>query len=488
MSASTRDEQQVQTRSGAASGMPAAETTDVSELKKRMRGQILQPGDEAYDAARRIWNGMIDRRPVAIARCTGPADVMAAVRFAREQRLPIAVRGGGHNVAGNALSDGGLVIDLSQMRAVQVDRERSVARVSGGALLGDVDHEAQAFGLAVPLGAVSATGVGGLALHGGLGFLTRKYGLTADNLVAAEVVTADGELIRADERQHGDLLWALRGGGGSFGVVTSFEFKLHPVGPDVWFVMTFYPAAQAAAVLQAFRAYMPEAPDELMAIAIFWNAPEGDPIPAEHQGAPVLVVAGCWCGPLEQGERATRTLREIATPIADLSGPMPFVEAQQLFDADYPPGGRYYWKSLYVRDLTDEALTAMCAIGADRPTPHSTVELWALGGAMARVRPEATAFYQRQAPWLFTVEANWHDPAEDEANIAWVRRRYEQAQRFAAGGTYYNFAGFLEEGEALLAKTFGPNYKRLREVKARYDPENVFHHNLQIPVGKAEAV
>lgn len=454
---------------------------DLEELRTSLRGTILQSGDEGFEVARRIWNGMIDRRPAAIARCTGPADVIAAVRFARERKLPIAVRGGGHNVAGNAICEGGVVIDLSPMRSVRVDRERSVARVAGGALLGDVDHETQAFGLAVPLGAVSTTGVGGLSLHGGLGFLTRKYGLTADNLVSADVVTADGQLITADEHHHSDLLWALRGGGGSFGVVTSFEFRLHPVGPEIWLLLTFYPAAEGRKVTDFFRSFMAEAPDELMAIAIYWNAPEGEPIPEEHRGAPVIVVVGCWCGPLDEGERATRSLREIITPIADLSGPMPFVAAQQLFDADYPAGGRYYWKSLYLHELSDDALEFMHNMAAERPTPHSTVELWALGGAMARVRPEATAFFHRDSPWLLTIEANSFDPATDEANIAWVRRRFDDAKRFSHGGTYFNFAGFLEGGEELLAKSFGANYPRIRKIKAKYDPENIFHYNLKIP-------
>jgi FAD/FMN-containing dehydrogenase len=454
----------------------------IAEFRKNLRGTILGPGDEGYDGARRIWNGMIDRRPAAIARCTGSADVMAAVRFARERRLPIAVRSGGHNVAGNSICEGGLVIDLTPMRGVRVDHSRSVVRVGGGALLGDIDHEAQAFGLAVPVGAVSETGIGGLALHGGLGFLTRKYGLTADNLVSADLVTADGKLITADERNYPELFWALKGGGGNFGVVTSFEFSVHPLGPDVFFLLTFYPASAAERVLAAFRSFMPSAPDELMAIAIYWSAPQGEPIPQEHRGAPVMVVVGCWCGPLNQGEEATQSLRRIATPIADLSGTMPYLEAQQLFDPDYPKGLRYYWKSLYLDELSDDAIRLACDAGADRPTPLSTVEVWALGGAMGRVRPEATPFYHRGAPFLLTIEANAHDPATDEANIAWARRWHQDATRFSQGGTYFNFGGFWEGGEEMLAQSFGANYPRLREVKTKYDPENIFHHNLRIPV------
>jgi FAD/FMN-containing dehydrogenase len=463
---------------------PAPNPGAIEALRGRLRGAILQSGDDGYDGARRIWNGMIDRHPAMIARCTGAADVMAAVRFVREQQMPVAVRCGGHNVAGNAVCDDGLVIDLTSMRGVRVDPSRSVVRVGGGALLGDIDHEAQAFGLAVPVGAVSETGIGGLALHGGLGFLTRKYGLTADNLISADMVTAEGKLISADEESHPDLLWALRGGGGNFGVVTSFEFRLWPVGPEIYFVLTFYPAAEAAKILERIRSFMPGAPEELTAIALYWNAPEGEPIPEAHRGAPVIVVVGCWCGPLNEGERATQPLRQITRPIADASGPMPYVEAQRLFDADYPKGRRYYWKSLYLDDLSDDAVRLACEAGADRPTQLSTVEVWALGGAMGRVPPEATAFYHRQAPFLLTIEANAEDAETDAANIAWVRRWHEKAAQFARGGTYFNFGGFWEGGEDLLAQSFGSNYPRLRHVKERYDPENLFHYNLRIPVAR----
>jgi FAD/FMN-containing dehydrogenase len=460
---------------------------DTESLRAQFRGELLQPGSESYEAARQIWNGMIQKRPAVIARCTGAADVMAAVEFARQHELPLAVRGGGHNVAGNALCDGGVVIDLAGMRAVRVDQERGVVRVGGGARLGDVDHETQAFGLAAPFGAVSTTGVAGLTLHGGLGFLMRKHGLSADNLLSADVVTASGELITARENNHPDLLWALRGGGGNFGVVTSFEFRLHPVGPEVWFMLVLYPYSAGKDVLQAFRALMPGAPDELMALAMYMNAPLGEPVPPEHWGAPVLGIAGCWSGSLDEAEQATRPLRQIAEPIADLSGPIPYVEMQRIFDPDYPPGERYYWKSLYLPELGEEAIELAHQLGAERPTTHSTVEVWALGGAIGRVPPEATAFYQRRAPWLLTIEANWSDPTQDEAIIAWVRQRYEDALQFSEGGTYFNFAASLEGGEDLLAKSFGPNYARLREIKARYDPDNLFPGSLRLPVEKRSA-
>jgi FAD/FMN-containing dehydrogenase len=460
----------------------------VSEALKRLRssvrGTILVPEDEDFDASRRIWNGMIDKRPAVIVSCVGPADVMAAVRFAREHHLPIAVRGGGHNVAGRSVCDDGLVIDLAPMRAVRVDPPRSVVRVGGGALLGDIDHETQAVGMAVPVGAVSETGIGGLALHGGFGFLTRKYGLTADNLLSADVVTADGTLITADNTHHPELLWALKGGGGNFGVVTSFEFQLHPVGPDVWFILTFYPAAKVAKVLEAFHSFMLEAPDELMAVAIYENAPAEEFIPEMYRGEPVIIVAGCWCGPLDHGDAATEPLRRITTPVADLSGPMPYLDIQRLFDADYPKGDRYYWKSLYLDNLSDDVIRLACDAGAERPTPRTGFVLWTLGGAMGRVPPEATAFYHRDAPFLLSFEATDDNPANDEANLAWVRHWYDKASQLTRGGTYFNFGGFWEGGEDLLAQSFGHNYPRLREIKARYDPDNIFTHNLAIPVGR----
>lgn len=454
----------------------------IEKLRKKHRGEVLHPGDDKYDSARRIWNGMIDKYPVIIARCTGAADVMAAVRFAREQELRIAVRGGGHNVAGSSVCDAGLVIDLSPMRSVRVDRPRSVVRVGGGALLGDIDHETQTFQMAVPVGAVSETGIGGLALHGGFGFLTRKYGLTADNLVSADVVTADGNLVTADKVNHPDLLWALKGGGGSFGAVTSFEFRMHPVGPEIWFVLTVYPISETENVLSFFRSYMPGAPDELMAIAICENAPEEEFIPESFRGEPVVIVAGCWCGSLDEADRATQPLRRIAEPVTDLSGPMPYLKTQQLFDADYPKGDRYYWKSLYLDELSDDIIRLAVEAVEDRATPRSGIVLWTLGGAMGRVPNDATAFYHRDAPFLLSIESTDSSPATDNENIAWVRRWHEKASRFSRRGTYMNFGGFWEGGEDMLAKSFGANYPRMREIMARYDPENVFSQKLKIPV------
>ncbi len=452
----------------------------VESLRTQVRGIVYRPGDDGYEQARKVWNGVIDKRPAVIVRCTGTADVIHSVRFARERHLPVSVRGGGHNVSGSAICDDGVVIDLSPMRSVRVDPVNRTVRAAGGATLGDIDHETQAFGLALPTGVVSKTGIGGLALHGGIGLLTRKFGLTSDNLIAADVVTADGKLITANRDNHPDLLWALRGGGGNFGVVTSFEFRAHPVGPDVWLALVFYPADKAKKVLQFFKTFNQKSPDELNGIILFWNAPEGEPIPEEHRGAPVVICAACYCGPVEQGEQAIKGMREIDTPIADLSGQIPFLSAQQMFDPDYPDGRRYYWKSIYLNDLSDEAVQILIDQAAKRPSTLTSLDVWGLGGAFARAKPGETAFVHRSSPYLIGIEANWDNPADDEANIAWARGVYKELERFSPGGVYLNFPGFQEEDADLLKKTYGENFARLQSIKRTYDPENFFRSNFNI--------
>jgi hypothetical protein len=453
----------------------------ITALAASIRGELIQPLDAAYGDACRLWNGMIARKPLVIVRATGPADVMAAVNFAREQRLPISVRGGGHNVAGTALCDGGVAVDLTRMRGVRVDPVRRTARVEGGAKLGDVDHETQAHGLAVPLGAVSRTGVGGLTLHGGLGFLTRKHGLSCDNLIAADVVTAHGRLVTADESQNSDLLWALRGGGGNFGVVTSLEYRLHPIGPEVFLFLALYPAADALPVLRFFRDYMATAPEELMGLALFWNSPPGEPMPEHARNVPVIVLAGVHCGPLADGERVVAPLRNITTPLADLSGPIPFVAVQQLFDPDYPDGRRYYWKSLYLQSLGDDVILNLAEHARLRPSPIDSIDIWVLGGGLRREPAGGSAFSRRDAPYLLGIEANWDDPAQDRVNIAWARELYHDMLPFSSGGVYLNFPGFAEEGEEMLRASYGESYVRLQEIKAKYDPGNMFRSNFNIP-------
>ena len=464
-------------------GTAAAAGSALDELRGQIRGEVFSVGDPGYGEACQIWNGMIERRPELVVRCTGAADVMAAVNFAREAGMPVSVRSGGHNVAGTALCDGGVVVDLTRMRNVFVDPERRTVRAGGGARLGDVDHETQAFALAAPFGVVSKTGIAGLTLNGGMGFLTRNYGLSCDNLVGADVVTADGRMLRADLERNPDLLWALRGGGGSFGVASSLEYRLHDVGPIIFMAITFYPFEAGIEGLQAWRETMRDAPDELMSVALYWNAPPEEPFPPEWQGKPVFILAGAWSGPLDEAEEAVRPLRELTQPVADLSGPMPYVIAQSLFDAEYPDGQRHYWKSAYLSDV-DAAVAELCEGGAaGRLSPLSSVNVWALGGALRNEPEGGSAFAQREAPFLFGLEANWEEADGDADNLAWARDLFAEVKSHSLGGTYLNFPGLAEEGEELLRASYGANYDRLKELKARYDPENVFRSSFSIPVG-----
>jgi FAD/FMN-containing dehydrogenase len=449
----------------------------VDALAGQLDGELLRPADAAYEEARRVWNGMIDRRPALIARCASVADVVAAVTFARETGTLVAVRGGGHNVAGNAVCDGGVVIDLGLVNGVSVDLDRRTARVGGGARLADVDRATQEHGLATPLGVASVTGVAGLTLSGGLGWLRRLHGLTCDNLVSAEVVTADGRVLTASDDEHPELLWALRGGGGSFGVVTSFELALHPVGPEVSLVFVLYPGGRAREVLEFFDGFMAEAPDEISPICILGRVPPGEPFPEEAWGRPFAAYAAVHPGAPEEGERVLRPLRELGDPIADLSGTMPWVDVQALLDADYPDGHRYYWKSLEFESLTPELIERAIAHAAAAPSGHSTLDVWYHGGAMSRVDAAATAFGER-ALILFGYEANFEHAAGDEANVSWVRECIDELRPLSTGGAYLNFPGFFEEGEELLRTSYGEeNYARLRRVKAQYDPTNLFRLN-----------
>ena len=449
-------------------------------LAGRLRGEVIRPTDAAYDSARKVWNGMIDRKPTLIVRCRGTADVMHTVDFVRERDLLLSIRAGGHNVSGAAIAEGGLVIDVSEMRSVHVFPERRIARVEAGARLGDLDHETAPFGLAAPVGVVSATGVAGLTLHGGAGWLLHKHGLSIDNLEAAEIVLADGRLVRADRQQHPDLFWALRGGGGNFGVVTAFEFRLHPVGPQVWMNVPIYPLDRAQEVLGACREVMAGAPDELMVLGVCWSAPAVPEVPQEHHGKPAIILLGCYTGPAEKAEQVLAPLRNIGTPLADLSAPMPWVEAQKFLDADYPDGIFYYWKSIYLDRLDAEVIGVLAEHTARRPSAESSIDIWFLGGAASRVPADATAFTQRQTPIMIGIEANFHRREEAEANIAWARTLHRDLQRFSSGGNYLNFPGFVEDKGDLLRGAYGPNLERLQKIKAQYDPQNLFSGLLNI--------
>lgn len=453
---------------------------EVMAFASRLKGSLIHPGDTDYDDARRVWNGLIDRFPALIARCAGKADVIEAIRFARARDLLVAVRGGGHSVAGTGTVNGGLLIDLSPMKGVRVDAAQRTARAEGGVTWGDLDRETQAVGLATPGGVVTDTGIAGLTLGGGFGWLRRKHGLSIDNLLSAELVTADGHTVRASADENPELFWAVRGGGGNFGVVTEFEFRLHPVGPEVFQTIVLYPLEIAHQALRFFRAQMEHAPDELSSFAILQYVPATEPYPEAWYYQPAIIFAACYCGALDEGERASQPLREFAEPIIDLSGRMPYLEVQQLFDADYPHGGRYYWKSTYLDSLSDAAIDRLIAQIKTAPSYHSTLDVWHMGGAVARPAAE-TAFRGRHAPYHLGIEANWTNPSGDEANIAWAREVHHDLQRFSDGSQYLNFPGFLEDRERVLRQTFGDAYDRLARVKAQYDPDNFFRLNANIP-------
>ena len=448
------------------------------------RGAVLRPGDQGYDDARAIWNGLIDRRPALIVQCTGAADVVDAVNFAREQNLLLSVKGGGHNVAGNAVNDGGLVIDLSQMRGVHVDAATGRVRAQGGATWGDADRETQLFGLAVPGGVVSTTGIAGLSLHGGVGHLRRKYGLSIDSLISVDIVTADGQLRRASSDENDDLFWAVCGAGSNFGVVTSFEFQAHPVGPMVMVGAIFYPLEEARALLPAWRDYMASAPDELSSIALCWSVPPHEPFPPEAHGRPVFIVAAVYSGSVEDGEAVVQPLRELSKPVIDLSGPWPWIGLQSGFDALFPKGGLYYWKSRALAELSEAAIDEIVSHAERRPSPTTDIVVWHHGGAMSRVGETDTAYAGRDAAFLVTGEASWADPALTDDAIAWGREFWAAMEQYSTGGVYLNFPGLGEEKEALVRAGYGENYERLATLKAKYDPTNLFRMNLNIAPGE----
>jgi len=464
--------------------MPTPTTTDLkATLIETIRGTALEQGDDGYDAARAVWNAMIDRRPAVIVRPLDTADVRTAVLAAIAHRLPISVRGGGHNVAGHAVGDGALMIDLSGMRVVEVDPIARVARVAGGATWRDVDAASQAHGLATPGGLISDTGVGGLTLSGGIGWLRSAYGLAIDNLVGAEVVTGDGSIVQATlDGPHADLLWALRGGGGNFGVVTAFELALHPVGPTVYFAGPVYALDEGAAPIRFWRDFLADKHDRVASLVEFSTIPEDPAYPAEAWGRRVYTVAALYAGDAVEGEALLAPLREQGSMVTDFSAQMPYTDVQQLFDAVAPFGQhRSYWKSRYLAGLDDAAIEAMCAHNAAPPSPNTLSSIWNFGGATARVPADATAFGDRSMPWMMSFDSIWSDAAEDAANIAWTRTGWDLMAPWAAGDRIYlNFAGHGEDAR-LTEQAFGAaNHRRLREVKRRYDPSNLFRFNQNI--------
>ena len=445
----------------------------VSALESDLRGDLLFPSSEGYEPARRIWNGMIDRRPALIARCRGTADVIASVNFARDHDLLVSVRGGGHNVAGNAVCDGGLMIDLSGMRGVHCDPGTRRARAAGGATWGDFDAATQIHGLATTGGLISDTGVAGLTLGGGIGWLAPSYGLACDNLVSVEVVTAAGQVVTASAAENPDLFWGLKGGSGNFGVATSFEFQVYPVGPILFGGMTLYPLDEAEEVLHYFVGFMAEAGEKLGALAACTTTPDGQA---------VLALIGVYNGPVSEGEAALEPLRKFQKPLLDTFGPAPYRKIQIFFDAGAPPGLRYYWKSSFLDALPAEAITAVIGQAKARPSQNSKIFLEFLGGAIARVPREATVFDHRQSPNNLLIIGSWTDAADDAVNRTWTRETWSAMQPFASEGVYVNYLGTeIDEGSNRLSEAYGPGkYDKLVALKRKYDPENFFCMNQNI--------
>ena len=462
-------------------GVPVEiDEAEIDELWMMMRGTLLRAGQPGYDEARVIFNGMFDRRPALIARCRGAADVVDAVRFAGRHRLLTAVRGGGHSVAGDSMCDEGFVIDLSQMNSVVLDHIRLVARVQGGATWADVDRETQAFGLATPGGIVSHTGVAGLTLGGGIGWLRNKYGLSCDNLVSADVVTADGGVLTANAYENSDLFWALRGGGAGFGVVTSFEFRLHPVGPIVAVVFSMYPMPAAQDALKQWRKWVASAPEEATSEIVMWTAPATPGLPPSVHDQDVVIAAGAYAGDPQEGMRVLQPLREFGVPLGEIAGQIPYRNLQRAFDPILPNTGEVisYWKSLYLHDLTDDAIEIMVDCAENRSSRSTMVFVQHLGAAVRRMRPDETAFATRDAAFVMNFMGDWRDARETPRHIEWVREAWKRLSPHSTGSVYLNYLGSEEREAGTLAQaSFGANYDRLVQIKAKYDPTNLFRLN-----------
>ncbi len=454
---------------------------DMASLAGGLRGQVCVAGDAGYDEARTIWNAMADRRPALIVRCAGAADVARAVGFAAARKLLLAVRGGGHNIAGNAVCDGGMTIDLSRMKSVWVDPRARIARVEPGATLGDVDKETQAHGLAVPSGINSTTGIAGLTLGGGFGWTTRKYGMTIDCLLSADVVTADGAMRHASAKENPDLFWALRGGGGNFGVVTSFEFQAHPVGPEVLSGLIVHPLDDAPDLLKQYRRIADAAPDELTCWVVMRKAPPLPFIPTEWHGREVLIFALCWCGDMKAGEKAVAELRGLGKPIADVVSPHPFAGWQAAFDPLLTPGARNYWKSHDFTALSDAAIGEIVGAVRTLPSPECEIFIAHVGGRMSRIAADATAYPVRSSHFIMNVHTRWREASQDKAGIGWARKLFDATAKHAAGSAYINFMPDDEGGR--VAQVYGKNHARLARLKTKYDPGNLFRMNQNIEPG-----
>jgi FAD/FMN-containing dehydrogenase len=459
----------------------ALDPTVIDAFAQRLAGRVLVESAVEYEQARRVWNGLIDKRPAVIVRCSGVADVLDALRFARDHELLVAVRGGGHNVAGFGTCDGGLVIDLSPLRGIRVDPVKRTVRAQAGVTWGDLDRETQAFGLAVPGGVVSTTGIAGLTLGGGQGWLRRTYGMTCDSLLSADVITSGGEFVTASDTERADLFWALRGGGGNFGIVTDFEYRLHPVGPVVTHAAAMYPVEAAAAVLPGFRDYVETAPDGVNASATFWTVPSTPIFPERVQGRSVIAVNGIYVGDGQRGEQTLGALRAFGDPILEVLESVPYTSVQQMFDVFFPKYAlRYYWKGLYLDSVCDSVILRLAAAFSRKESPLSMLVVWAQGGALARVGPGDTAVGARNSPFLLEILANWTEPERTDANIAWARGVFDEMRQCTGGKPNFNFPGVEDDMKSFVSTAFAGQYERLAHVKRKYDPANVFRVNQNI--------
>jgi FAD/FMN-containing dehydrogenase len=454
--------------------------TAIQSLTALLRGELIRPNDPGYDTTRLLYNGMIDKRPALIARCVDVADVIGAVNFARENGLTLAVRGGGHNGAGLASSDGGLVIDLSPMKGIHVDPAARTVRVEGGATWGDVDHATHPFGLATPSGFISSTGVGGLTLGGGIGYLSRAHGLTIDNVLGVDMVLADGSFVTANAQEHADLFWAVRGGGGNFGVVTSFKFQLHPIS-TVYGGPMFWPIEQTAEVLRFWRDFILSAPEDINGWFGVVTVPPGPPFPEQFHMQKMCVIVWCYTGPLAQTEQRFQAIRAFRTPAIDFAGPIPWPALQSMFDAIYPPGLQWYWKADFFNELNEKAIDLHVKYGTQLPTMHSTMHIYPINGAAGRVGKNDTAFSFRDANFAEVIVGVDPDPANNQRMITWARDYWTALHPYSAGGSYVNM--IMDEGADMVKAAYRDNYARLAQVKATYDPNNLFHMNQNIKPG-----
>ncbi len=448
-------------------------------LKMRLRGPVLVPGDAGYDETRTVWNAMIDRKPALVARCLGTADVIACVEFAREHKLLLCIKGGGHNIAGLATADGALMLDMSLMRGVWVDTQGKVGHAQAGCLLGDVDRETQVHGLAAVLGFVSLTGIAGLTLGGGFGYLTRRWGWTSDNVVGMDVVTAEARLVRASSDENPDLFWGLRGGGGNFGVVTGIDYKLYPVGPVVVGGLVAWPAREAPGVLELYRTLAEKAPSDLTLVVLMRPAPPAPWLPKDMHGKPIVALLACYSGRPEVGEKLVAPIKSFGNPIGDVLVRRPYAQMQSLLDATQPKGRHYYWKSEYLSHIEPALCEKVIEHAARIRSPHSAVILFQIEGALNELKEEHSPVGNREARYVLNIAGSWEATEGDEANVEWAREAWDDMKTFSTGGTYINFLT-QDEGPERIEAALGPGLQRLAEIKARWDPENVFRTNRNI--------